>query len=126
MSRMLAMAFPIPQGNENEWQQFMKDLKDKWLEDFQASRRTLGVRERTFLQQTPMGQLVLVTLEGEDPERALQEFPKGTDAFTKWFVERVKTIHGFDLANPPEGPMPSLIIDSGPVMESSTARSMVH
>ena len=35
--------------------------------EFVASRRSAGVRERTYLQATPMGELVIVTLEGDDP-----------------------------------------------------------
>jgi hypothetical protein len=31
------------------------------------SRRQAGVRERTFLQSTPIGDFVIVTLEGDDP-----------------------------------------------------------
>jgi low affinity Fe/Cu permease len=36
-------------------------------EEFAESRRRAGLHERTFLQSTPMGDLVIVTLEGEDP-----------------------------------------------------------
>lgn len=115
MSRLFAMAVPIAPGQEEEFREFITELKDNRYEDFQGSRRRLGVRERTFFQQTPMGALVLVTLEGENPEQAFQNFASGTDAFTQWFVEKVKSIHGFDLSEPPPGPLPSLMIDSGPI-----------
>src|SRR5579875_1765656 len=97
MSRLFAIAIPVPKENEQEWRQFMTELKDNRFEDFQASRRKFGVRERTFLQQTPMGNFCLVTLEGDNPEKAFAEFGKGTDAFTKWFVQKVKEIHHVDL-----------------------------
>ena len=42
--------------------------------DFAASRKRLGVRERTFHQQTPMGDFVVVTLEGDDPAGAFKKF----------------------------------------------------
>ncbi|MGZ3847400.1 MAG: hypothetical protein ACXVBX_12000 [Flavisolibacter sp.] len=121
MSRLFAMAIPITPGKEQEWRQFINELKDQRYEDFQASRRKLGVRERTFLQETPMGTLVVVTLEGENPEQAFANFAQSTDAFTKWFHERVKSIHNVDLSAPPPGPLPSLLIDSGPVEEFSSA-----
>src|ERR1043165_1712786 len=114
MSRLLAIAVPIPQGNEENWQQFIRELKDNHLEEFQASRQKLNVRERTFFQQTPMGSLVIVTLEGEDPETAFQEFAQGDDSFTKWFVQKVKEVHGLDLAAAPPGPLPYMVVDSGP------------
>jgi len=118
MSRLLAMAIPVLQGQEQEWQKFARDLKDTYYEEFQASRRKLGVRERAFLQQTPMGEMVIVTLEGDNPEKAFEDFAKGNDAFTKWFMDSVKRLHGVDLSAPPPGPLPTMIVDSGPVMEA--------
>jgi hypothetical protein len=121
MSRLFAMAIPVVPGKEQEWRQFINELKDQRYEDFQASRRKLGVRERTFLQETPMGALVVVTLEGENPEQAFADFAKGNDAFTRWFLESVKSVHGVDLSAPPPGPLPSLLVDTGPVEAFSSA-----
>ena len=72
----------------------------------------LGVRERTFHQQTPQGDFVIVTLEGNDPEAAFAKFGQGTDPFTTWFKAQVKEIHGMDLGQPPPVPMPKLMVDS--------------
>ena len=121
MSRLFAMAIPIVPGKEQEWREFIKELKDQRYEDFQASRSKLGVRERTFLQETPMGSMVVVTLEGENPELAFANFAQNNDAFTKWFKEQVISIHGIDLSAPPPGPLPTLLIDSGPVEAFATA-----
>jgi hypothetical protein len=109
---ILAMAFPILPGKTEQWQKFASEIKGARRADFAASRKRLGVHERTFLQKTPMGDLVLVTLEGSDPGSALQKFSTGTDEFTKWFVAQVSALHGVDLTKPPPGPMPELVIDS--------------
>lgn len=121
MSRLFAIAIPIAPGQEEQFRKFTGELRENRYEEFQASRRKLGVRERAFFQQTPMGSLVIVTLEGENPEEAFQEFGKSTDAFTKWFVERVKVVHGVDLQSPPPGPLPELVVDSGPVNAMTAA-----
>ncbi|MFI5185259.1 MAG: hypothetical protein ACHQF0_00885 [Chitinophagales bacterium] len=60
-----------------------------------------------------MGHFVLVTLEGDHPEKAFQSFATVNDEFTKWFIQGVKDVHGLDLTQPPPGPLPSLIADSG-------------
>jgi len=109
---MLAMAFPIPPGKTEQWKKFMSALTGARKSEFAASRRSLGVRERTFLQHTPQGDLVLVTLEGDHPETAFAEFGKRTDPFTMWFKQQVSEIHGMDLSAPPPGPMPQQMIDS--------------
>jgi hypothetical protein len=109
---LLAMVFPIPAGKTDRWKKFTSELKGARRADFAASRKRLGVRERTFLQKTPMGDLVVVTLEGEDPAGAFQKMIASTDEFTKWFLAEASAIHGIDLTKPPPGPMPELIVDS--------------
>lgn len=112
MSRLIAMAIPVLKGKENEWKKFSEEMNGRWHKDFMESRKRMNVHERVFLQETPMGQLVIVTLEGENPEKAFSEFAKGNDDFTRWFVKSVKELHGFDLNNPPQGGMPEHVIDS--------------
>jgi hypothetical protein len=109
---MLAMAIPIPAGKTEQWKKFLSELNGVRKADFAASRRSLGVRERTFLQHTPQGDLAIVTLEGDHPEAAFAGFAKGTDPFTVWFKQQVMEIHGVDLSAPPPGPMPQQVIDS--------------
>ena len=113
------MAIPIAPGQTERWLKFSNALKNEKFNEWKASRVALGVRERTFLQRSPMGDFVLVTLEGEDPQSSFVKFGQGTDAFTNWFKAEVKEIHGLDLANPPQGPMPELIVDSGELSASS-------
>jgi hypothetical protein len=108
----LAMAFPIAPGKTEQWQKFAAELAGPRRADYVASRKRLGIHERTFLQKTPMGDLVVVTLEGEDPAGAFQKFSVGNDDFTKWFLTQVSAIHGVDLTKPPPGPLPALVIDS--------------
>ena len=110
---LLAMAIPIVSGKTDHWKRFIGELKGPRFADFKASRKKLGVHERTFLQKTPMGDFVVVTLEGSDPASAFARFGQGTDDFTKWFLKEVKEIHGMDLTAPPPGPLPELLIDSG-------------
>lgn len=112
MKKLFAMAVPILPGKTPMWKQFMKDLTTTYGADFEESRNKMGVRERSFFQSTPMGDIVIVTLEGEDPEMAFATFGQGTDKFTKWFVQQVKDIHGFDLTTPPDVPMPEMVVDS--------------
>ncbi|MEI6621078.1 MAG: hypothetical protein WCP28_04155 [Actinomycetes bacterium] len=109
---MFAMALPIVPGKTEQWSALIAELNGPRSADYRASRNSLGVRERTFLQHTPMGDFVVVTLEGDNPAAAFGAFGQGSDEFTAWFVAQVKEIHGVDLASPPPGPLPELVIDS--------------
>jgi len=109
---LLAVAFPIVPGKTAEWKAFIAELNGPRCEDFADSRRRAGVHERTFLQKTPMGDLVLVTLEGEDPARSFGQMVSAKDAFTTWFLERVMAIHGVDLTAPMTGAPSEMVVDS--------------
>ena len=113
MSKLFAMAVPILPGQTDHWHKFMNTLKGERSKEYKSSREKLGVRERAFLQQSPEMDIVVVTLEGNEPEAAFAKFGQGNDDFTRWFRDEVQAIHGFDLASPPPGPMPELYVDSG-------------
>ena len=110
---IFAIAVPVMANKASQLQALIGQLKGAKKADFAASRKKLGVRERTFLQHTPQGDLIIVTLEGNDPAGAFVKFGQGTDPFTQWFKGQVKDIHGFDLDAPPPGPLPTLVADSG-------------
>lgn len=109
---MMAVAFPILPGKTDAWRGFMEELNGARRAEFEASRHNAGVRERTFLQSTPMGDVVIVTLEGDDPGRAFGKMLGADDAFTKWFIEQAEVFHGVDLTQRPTGSMSELVIDT--------------
>ena len=109
---LMAVAFSIAPGKTEDWKRFIAELNGARRADFVASRKGIGARERTFLQPTPMGDLVVVTLEGDDPAQAFGKFVSSKDPFTLWFLEQVKDVHGVDLTQAASGPMPQLVIDS--------------
>ena len=109
---MTAAAFPILPGKTAEWRAWMKELNGARYEEFKDSRQRAGVHEQTFLQSTPMGDLVIVTLEGEDPAQAFAKMISVDDAFTRWFVERAKAVHGVDMTVLPTAAPSELIADS--------------
>jgi hypothetical protein len=60
-----------------------------------------------------MGDLVIVTLEGDDPGRSFEQLMTGTDEFSKWFSEQAMAAHG-DLSSPSALSQSELVVDSGP------------
>jgi hypothetical protein len=109
---LFAIVVPLLPGKTEPWRRFIADLNGPRHAEFAASRRRLGIHEQTFLQQTPMGDMVIVTLEGDDPQGAFARFGAGTDEFTRWFLQQVKELHGMDLTQAADAPMPEQVIDS--------------
>ena len=110
---MLAVAVPVLPGKTEQWRRFIGELTGQHKGAMDTLRRRLGVRERTFFQPSPRGDLVLVTLEGDDPAAAFAQFAADPHPSVQWFVQQVKEIHGLDLAQPPPGPLPELVYDLG-------------
>lgn len=118
MTKHFAMAVPVLPGKSEQSKKFINDLKGTYKEDFNQSRKKLGIVERTFLQTTPQGEFIIVTLEGENPQAAFEQFGQGNDQFTKWFISQVKEIHGVDLSQKPEGKLPELVLESDPIQKT--------
>jgi hypothetical protein len=112
-----AFVAPIMEGKQAQWREFIRQISEGGSRRaaYVASRQAMQVRERAFLQPTPMGDLVIVTLEGDDAPRALTKMAAANDAFTEWFVAQVLEIHGFDLRQVASQPAPDMAIDSGPI-----------
>jgi hypothetical protein len=108
---LLAFASPILPGKTEEWRGFVRELTGPRAQEFAESRRRAGLHERTFLQPSPMGDLVITTFEGDDPGGALQRLIDQDDEFTRWFLEQVQRVHGVDLSQPLPA-LPELVADS--------------
>ena len=92
----------------------MEELNGPRREEFVESRRRAGVHERTFLQQTPTGDIVIVTLEGDDPGHAFGQMMSASDDFTAWFIGQAKALHGLDPSEPISS-RPELVLDTAEV-----------
>jgi hypothetical protein len=104
-------AFPVLPGKDDEVRKLAEEVRGR-LEDFNASQARGGTtREEWALQETPMGSLVLVRFEGDDPEKAFATLAESTDDYDVWFKSRVLEISGVDLGAPPDGAPPEIIFD---------------
>lgn len=109
---LMAFVAPILPGKRGQWDAFIAEITGPRRDAFNAGRQRYGLHERTFLQETPMGDMVIVTVEGDNPAESLGALANSDDDFTRWFVQQVQEIHGFDLRHPPASP-PRQVIDSG-------------
>lgn len=98
----MSMALPVKPGKREALKAFCKTTTGEKLADFEASERRVGLtREAWYLNQTPMGDLAIVWVEGSDPIEALVNFVKSREPFDVWFKEQVLDITGVDLNQPP-------------------------
>jgi hypothetical protein len=106
---LIALSLPILPGKEAKWQEMMDQIESGPMKDrMDALRREVGVHERTFLQEGPHGDVVIVTIEGDDPLVAFGRMM--ADPSMRDFAAWAADVHGLDPDAPP--PAPVLIYDS--------------
>jgi hypothetical protein len=75
-----------------------------------ASRARHGItREATWIQASPVGDVVTVLLESDDLAASLYGIATSDDPFDAWFRGHVQRVHGVDLGGPM--PFPEQILD---------------
>jgi hypothetical protein len=102
------LPFPVQPGADVE---LISTRFREQPQQYAESRKRLGITlERVYLQTTPMGDFVVAYIESE------RSFGETTAAMLasdleidKFFVEKIRDIHGVDLTQPPPGPPPETI-----------------
>ena len=105
---LLAMCMPILAGKKDTWLAAIQQINSPEAKpDADAIREIAGVHERAFLQETPDGDFVILTYDGENP---VESFGKIMENLPPDFAEFVMEVHGMDVNSPP--PLPTLVYDS--------------
>jgi len=108
----LAMILPLLPGKTEAWKHWTQEMAGTHLNEFRASRKRLGItREESFLQQTPQGDMAILYIETEDIAHAFQGLATSQDPFDVLFRQRTQEFFGFDLTQPPPGPLPETVFD---------------
>ena len=103
--------FPIAKGKEDAARKFAADTVGARKADFAAQQARASITRETWaMQETPMGSFMLVWFEGE-VEKAFTDLASDNSEFATWFRGQVMDITGVDLAAPPEGPLPDVLVD---------------
>ena len=103
---------PILPGKKQIWLDMMAKLKEEPMKStINASRNNAGVHERSFLQETPHGDFVIITMEGDNPMESFGKIMADSSMEQFNWTEFAKEVHGLDLDGPPPA-MPTLVYDS--------------
>lgn len=99
-----AFVFPVLPGKAEQARDFGKEVMGPRAAEMDASRRPIGVtREAVWVAQTPMGEMGIVLIEGEDVAEANRRFAASTEPFDVWFKETILDFSGVDFSEPIPG-----------------------
>jgi Family of unknown function (DUF6176) len=99
----MAFAVPLVPGKTEVARQFAREAYTTRRAEMDEARTNEGLtRELVFLNQTPAGDMVVVYLEGPDPDRSQRQFAASNASFDRWFKDRCKEIFppGVDFDQP--------------------------
>lgn len=101
----LAFMAPILPGQSEHARRFAQQISGPRRKEMAESRQAKAVtRESSWLQPSPMGEILLVYLEGDDILKANREFAASQTPFDTWFKQEVMAFTGVDYSQPlPEG-----------------------
>lgn len=106
-----AVAFPVLPGKTEAGRRFAQEVLGARRAEAEASWARGGISaESWFIQSTPMGDMVIVVMQAEDPARAWQEWAASQDPYDRWFKETAGAVCGLDF-NQPLPAMPEQILD---------------
>jgi hypothetical protein len=91
--RGLAFFAPIRPGAAEDGRRFAKEAYVERRRELAASRRQLGITQETVtLNHTPIGDVVCVYLEGDDPVDGNRRFADSRSDYDVWFKDQAATI----------------------------------
>ena len=108
----IAIAWPVLPGTLEAWRQLCAALQGARREEYAASSRRMGtIACRLYYQQTPDADLVISYLEAADLGRLFADMATSQEPHDVWFRAQMLDIHGWDMTQPPAGPLPELVFE---------------
>lgn len=105
----LALALPCLPGGAEALRRLAAACSGPHRDEFADFHRRVGLTsEHWYLQQTPQGEVFILTLEG-DPLGAIGTLSTSDHPFDRWFKEQAKAVHGVDFNQPLPAPPPEQV-----------------
>lgn len=109
---MIVMALPIPPERYDAWRSAVTGFAGPRRDEYTAARVRQGVtRQGVFVHHTAEGPVEIMVMEADDLDRALAEIATSQEPFDVEFRRFLMDVYGLDLAQPPSGPLPELLLD---------------
>lgn len=97
----LTLLLPMHPDNIEAWRRLCQEMMGTRREQYEASRRQLGViEERISLVHTARGVVALLSMDVEEPEGFLRRLLASTTPFDLWFKRQLREIQGVALPVP--------------------------
>jgi hypothetical protein len=97
---MAALAFvaSILPGKQEVWRRFYQALEGSRCHQYEEFHKRLRItKELVWLTETPQGDMAIVYLEADYPERMIPDLAASTLPFDCWFKEQLHELYDLDV-----------------------------
>ena len=113
----IAFTLPLPPGGAEALRRLLAEVRLR-PDEHAASRRRVGiVRESAWVQRLEQRDVLIVYVEGDDPEKVVDWLAASPYPYDRWFVER--TLKSVGLEDPRSLPLPAAEVFSWAVQTES-------
>lgn len=104
-----AFFVPLLPGKKEAAKALAQTMMTERRGEFDRAQTTV-TKECWFLQETPMGDFLIVYYHSPDPDKVHSALAVSQEPFDVWFRSQVLDLTGLDISNPPES-LPQQILD---------------
>ena len=105
---------PIVEGKLDAWKEWIADITGPRAAEMKDFNRRYGITShRAYLAETPSGPVVVAVHDGPGGDGFVAAVAGSDHPFDASFKAKVLEVHGLDVTQPPPGPPPELMLDSG-------------
>jgi hypothetical protein len=109
-AQSIAVAVPLLPGKTEAQRALAAAIRGERREAFDEFHRRAGVTEDWWIEETPMGDFLLLYLESDDLGAAIGHLARSQDETEVWFKRSLLETQGIDWGGPPP-PLPDLGFD---------------
>jgi hypothetical protein len=106
----LQIAYLLRPGTQERWRRLYQELAESRLDQLEASCRQAGIIQvQVHLVQLLHGELMLITLQTQESQQALQELATSGRSFDRWLREQLQVLLGWGMQEILAGPQDEII-----------------
>ena len=106
----LQIIFPLKPGTQERWRRFYQTVEGSRREQFEESCQQAGITGvQVRLMQLPRGEILLLTLTTQEPQKTLQDLATSVCPFNRWAREQVQDLLGWNMKDVLTDPPSDLI-----------------
>jgi hypothetical protein len=96
-----SFAVPVLPGKTEAVRRLSAEVSGPRRKEMEEFQHRVGItKQDVWLQKTPNGDMSVVNLEADDPDRMFRELAGSAKPFDRWYAKQLQEIHGIDPSQP--------------------------